>query len=215
METTNEHTETQMEPANISEIPKTESNMNEIPEQNTLSEVINQTQDENTESITEEKTETNDEDEPPEKNIELFNNLLQNYLQMGDEIKDMEAELKNKKNKYKNLTQSLTTYIKVHNIKKVELQGERKGFSLEHVVTKTANVDKVTILDVLRNYFESNMDEFERIMQLISEAAEEKESSKLVMKKPKLLKKTKENDKDRKELNNILENWNPNNIQKS
>ncbi len=52
-------------------------------------------------------------------------------------------------------------------------------------------------------------------MQLISQAAEEKESSKLVMKKPKLCKKTKENDKDRKELNNILENWNPNNIEKS
>ena len=123
----------------------------------------------------------------PERDITLFNDALQTYLALQTEIAEMEGEIRIRKGKLKELAATLMSYIKLHNIKDIKLEGEYRGATLMPVYNKTVSFDKAIIISTLQEYFHDNMDEFERIMSLISENATVRESSKLTMKKPKKL----------------------------
>lgn len=124
-----------------------------------------------------------DTSEQPERDITLFNDTLQTYLALQSEISEMEGEIRIRKGKLKELSATLMSYIKMHNIKDIKLEGEFQGTTLMPVYNKTVSIDKSIIISTLQEYFHDNMDEFERIMSLISENANVRESSKLSMKK--------------------------------
>ena len=59
----------------------------------------------------------------PTRDIALFNEALQSFLALQKEIAEIEAEVKVRKCKLKELSATLMSYIKLHNIKDIKLEG--------------------------------------------------------------------------------------------
>ena len=140
------------------------------------------------------------------KDIELFNDILQTFLLLQKEIIDIESEVKIRKLKLKELSGTLMSYIKIHNITNIKLDGDFNGSTLIPIHTKTINVDKSLIISTLQEYFIDNIEEFEKIMSLISENANTRETSKLTLQKPKKITSKNRYDNELNKVNTILDN---------
>jgi len=140
----------------------------------------------------------------PTKDITLFNEALQSFLSLQKEIAEIEGEVRIRKSKLKELSATLMSYIKLHNIRDIKLEGEYRGTTLIPVYNKTVSFDKATIISTLQEYFADNLDEFERIMAAISENANVRESSKLSMKKPRKLTSKSRYDDELEKVGNLL-----------
>ena len=140
----------------------------------------------------------------PNRDISLFNDALQSYLALQREITEMEGELRIRKGKMRELSATLMSYIKIHNIKDIKLDGEYRGTTLTPVYNKTVSFDKAIIISTLQQYFSENLDEFEKIMALISENANVRETSKLAMKKPKKVTSKSRYDSDLEKVDALL-----------
>jgi hypothetical protein len=150
------------------------------------------------------KINTQEDNLQPQRDIGLFNDALQSYLSLQMEITEMETEIRIRKSKMKELSATLMSYIKLHNIKDIRLDGEYRGTTLTPVYNKTVSFDKGTIISTLQQYFADNLDEFEKIMALISENANVRETSKLAMKKPKRITSKSRYDGDLEKVDAIL-----------
>ena len=140
------------------------------------------------------------------RDISLFNDALQSYLALQRELIEIEGELRIRKAKMRELSATLISYIKTHNIKDIKLDGEYRGTTLTPVYNKTVSFDKATIISTLQQYFADNLDEFEKIMALISENANVRETSNLAMKKPKKITSKSRYDSDLEKVDVILGN---------
>jgi uncharacterized protein (DUF2461 family) len=116
-----------------------------------------------------------------EKDIDLFNIILQNYLQLKEDIANIEDELRIRKQKYNQLAKALICYAKTHNIKHIKLEN---GSIIEPTLNKSIILNKTTILATLKDYFAENPDEFDTIMLKLKETAITRETDKLNIRTP-------------------------------
>jgi hypothetical protein len=106
----------------------------------------------------------------PEKDSQLFGEMLHKYLTLKNEYNEAEQLQKTKRIQIKQLETSIKSYIALHKIESVKLDGDFKGRTLipQH---KHSTIDKTTLIMLLKSYFtDANKDdEFEQIMTYITE----------------------------------------------
>jgi hypothetical protein len=136
----------------------------------------------------------------PEKNIDLLNNILQIRISLDQEIKDMETELKIKKKKLTELSKILLNYMKIHDVREIKLNEHTTGTIIKPTEYTISSLNKDTIIATLQEYFIDNIEEFEKIMALISSKAKIKTTTKLNFKKPKT-----QRNKNQEQLNKVSE----------
>jgi hypothetical protein len=96
--------------------------------------------------------------------------MLHKYLTLKNEYNEAEQLQKTKRIQIKQLETSIKSYIALHKIESVKLDGDFKGRTLipQH---KHSTIDKTTLIMLLKSYFtDANKDdEFEQIMTYITE----------------------------------------------
>ena len=138
---------------------------------------------------------------------QFFQKLLQDYLNTESELKMLNEAIKKRREKKKNLSESILTFIKKNNIKKVNLDGDFKGHELAEKISKTSSISKDEMMSIFQNHFEINdqFDQFENIQEEIKSKTKVKETSKLALKKTKMNKKDKQQYDDQR-INELIEN---------
>lgn len=138
---------------------------------------------------------------------QFFQKLLQDYLNTESELRMLNEAMKKRREKKKNLSESILTFIKKNNIKKVNLDGDFKGHELAEKISKTSSISKDEMMSIFQNHFEINdqFDQFENIQEEIKSKTKVKETSKLALKKTKMNKKDKQQYDDQR-INELIEN---------
>lgn len=138
---------------------------------------------------------------------QFFQKLLQDYLNTESELRMLNEAMKKRKEKKKNLSESILTFIKKNNIKKVNLDGDFKGHELAEKISKTSSISKDEMMSIFQNHFELNdqFEQFENIQEEIKSKTKVKETSKLALKKTKMNKKDKQHYDDQR-INELIDN---------
>ena len=138
---------------------------------------------------------------------QFFQKLLQDYLNTESELRMLNEAMKKRREKKKNLSESILTFIKKNNIKKVNLDGDFKGHELAEKISKTSSISKDEMMSIFQNHFEINdqFEQFENIQEEIKSKTKVKETSKLALKKTKMNKKDKQQYDDQR-INELIEN---------
>ena len=138
---------------------------------------------------------------------QFFQKLLQDYLNTESELRMLNEAMKKRREKKKNLSESILTFIKKNNIKKVNLDGDFKGHELAEKISKTSSISKDEMMSIFQNHFELNdqFEQFENIQEEIKSKTKVKETSKLALKKTKMNKKDKQQYDDQR-INELIEN---------
>ena len=142
-----------------------------------------------------------------EEQNQFFQKILQEYLGVENELKMLSEATRKRKEKKKQLAESLLAFIKKNNISKVNLDGDFKGHQLCEKITKTQNISKDEILNIFENHFqeEKNQEKFNLLQEQIKKKTVVKESSKLSMQKIKMNKKQ-QKEEDENRINALIEN---------
>lgn len=123
----------------------------------------NTTDDNTTEDNT---TEDNTTSEIDSQNVEAFNIALHQYLKIDEEIKALLEAIKLRNKTKKNLAESLSTYLRSHEISNVKLGGSYKGKRLESkVVYSSKGFSKENVTKILCNELKEETEIFEKIME--------------------------------------------------
>jgi hypothetical protein len=138
---------------------------------------------------------------------QFFQKILQEYLNVENELKMLLEAIRKRKDKKKQLSESILAFIKKNKINKVNLDGDFKGHQLCEKITKSQNISKDEILNIFENHFqeEKNQDKFDLIQEEIKKKTTVKESSKLSMQKIKMNKKQ-QKEEDENKINSLIEN---------
>ena len=138
---------------------------------------------------------------------QFFQKILQEYLNVENELKMLLEAIRKRKDKKKQLSESILAFIKKNKINKVNLDGDFKGHQLCEKITKSQNISKDEILNIFENHFqeEKNQDKFNLIQEEIKKKTTVKESSKLSMQKIKMNKKQ-QKEEDENKINSLIEN---------
>ena len=118
-------------------------------------------------NITEDNTtEDNTTSEIDSQNVEAFNIALHQYLKIDEEIKALLEAIKLRNKTKKNLAESLSTYLRSHEISNVKLGGSYKGKRLESkVVYSSKGFSKENVTKILCNELKEETEIFEKIME--------------------------------------------------
>ena len=84
---------------------------------------------------------------------QFFQKLLQDYLNTESELRMLNEAMKKRREKKKNLSESILTFIKKNNIKKVNLDGDFKGHELAEKISKTSSISKDEMMSIFQNHF--------------------------------------------------------------
>lgn len=142
-----------------------------------------------------------------ENQNQFFQRLLQDYLNTENEIKMLNEAIKKRRDKKKNLSESILAFIKKNQINKINLDGDFKGHQLCEKITKSENISKDEIMSIFENHFqnEKNEEKFNLLQEEIKKKTIVKESSKLSMQKIRMNKKQKKQE-DENKINELIEN---------
>lgn len=142
-----------------------------------------------------------------ENQNQFFQRLLQDYLNTENEIKMLNEAIKKRRDKKKNLSESILAFIKKNEINKINLDGDFKGHQLCEKITKSENISKDEIMSIFENHFqnEKNEEKFNLLQEEIKKKTIVKESSKLSMQKIRMNKKQKKQE-DENKINELIEN---------
>jgi len=139
-------------------------------------------------------------------NVEVFNTALHQYLRLDEEIKSLMTAIKTRNEMKKNLADTLSNFLKVNKIKKVDLDGSYKGKRIENIVTTTTTgFNRTTVTEAIYNELKEDQEVFDKIMQALSRTSVMKEVWKLKIIEEKQAKKTEGTSKGRKKKNNPLD----------
>lgn len=115
-----------------------------------------------------------------EESIEVFNTALHQYLRIDEEIKTLMQAIRTRNEMKKNLGETLSSYLKLNQIKNVNLDGSYKGKRLETIVNyTTTGFNKATVTEAIHNELKEDQEIFEKIMQALSRTSVMKEVCKL------------------------------------
>lgn len=115
-----------------------------------------------------------------EADIEVFNTALHQYLRINEEIKTLMGAIKTRNEIKKNLSETLSSFLKTNQIKNVNLDGTYKGKRLETVVsTTTSGFNRSTVTEAIYNELQEDQEIFDKIMQALSRTSVMKEVYKL------------------------------------
>jgi hypothetical protein len=142
-----------------------------------------------------------------EEQNQFFQKILQEYLSVENELKMLLEATRKRKEKKKQLAESLLAFIKKNKINKVNLDGDFKGHQLCEKITKSQNISKDEIMNIFENHFheEKNQEKFNLLQEEIKKKTVVKESSKLSMQKIKMNKKQ-QKEEDENKINSLIEN---------
>lgn len=142
-----------------------------------------------------------------EEQNQFFQKILQEYLSVENELKMLLEATRKRKEKKKQLSESLLAFIKKNKINKVNLDGDFKGHQLCEKITKSQNISKDEIMNIFENHFqeEKNQEKFNLLQEEIKKKTVVKESSKLSMQKIKMNKKQ-QKEEDENKINSLIEN---------
>lgn len=142
-----------------------------------------------------------------EEQNQFFQKILQEYLSVENELKMLLEATRKRKEKKKQLAESLLAFIKKNKINKVNLDGDFKGHQLCEKITTTQNISKDEIMNIFENHFqeEKNQEKFNLLQEQIKKKTVVKESSKLSMQKIKMNKKQ-QKEEDENRINSLIEN---------
>ena len=109
---------------------------------------------------------------PENINVDVFNSALNQYLRINEEIQTLLEAVKTRNQVKKNLAETITNFLKVNQIKNVNLEGSYKGTRLE---TQTKNVargfTKINVVSAIREELNDNDELFEKVMLAISKTS--------------------------------------------
>jgi hypothetical protein len=144
---------------------------------------------------------------PNDNKNQFFQKLLQDYLNTESELRMLNEAMKKRREKKKNLSESILTFIKKNNIRKVNLDGDFKGHELAEKISKTSSISKDEMMSIFQNHFENDdqYEKFEQIQEEIKQKTKVKESSKLSLNKTKMNKKERQVVDDQR-INDLIEN---------
>lgn len=132
-------------------------------------------------------------------NANILNNTLNEFLKIDQEIKKLQHALKARKEKKIRLSEMILVYLKKNEIESIQLSGQYKGQFIGEMKTTTASgFNRDTVDKVLIDYFENNIEDYEKVRKQIDNKMVKKTSTKLTMGKIKVNKK--ESEKQQKEL---------------
>ena len=142
-----------------------------------------------------------------EEQNQFFQKILQEYLGVENELRMLLEATRKRKEKKKQLAESLLVFIKKNKINKVNLDGDFKGHQLCEKITKSQNISKDEIMNIFENHFqeEKKEEKFNLIQEEIKKKTIVKESSKLSMQKVKMNKKQQKQE-DENKINSLIEN---------
>lgn len=133
-------------------------------------------------------TQTETEDLQTEISMDHFKLCLKEYLKIDDEIKTLSAVLRQKRDRFETLSQTLLLFLHKHNINEVQLEGDYAGKQLvSQKQTKTKGASGNSIIDIIKqkvghdnNLLNSILTEIEDIKE-----TDEVEKIKIATSKPK------------------------------
>ena len=104
-----------------------------------------------------------------DKNIEVFNIALHQYLTIEEEIKALLIAIKDRNKKKRQLGDTLSTYLQAHQVSTVKLGGSYKGKKLENIVSeKKTGFTKVSVTEAIYNELKEDEEVFAKVMESIS-----------------------------------------------
>ena len=89
---------------------------------------------------------------PNDNKNQFFQKLLQDYLTTESEIKMLNEAIKKRREKKNNLSESILTFIKKNNIKKINLDGDFRGHELAEKISKTTSISKDDMMSIFQNH---------------------------------------------------------------
>ena len=129
----------------------------------------------------------------------ILNNTLNEFLKIDQEICKLTNALKARREKKERLSEMILIYLKKNDIELIQLSGQYKGkFIGESKQITTSGFNKDNVDKVLINYFENNIEDYQKVKKEINNTLTTKTITKLSMKKNKFNKK--ENEKMQKQL---------------
>jgi hypothetical protein len=129
----------------------------------------------------------------------ILNNTLNEFLKIDQEICKLTNALKARREKKERLSEMILIYLKKNDIELIQLSGQYKGkFIGESKQITTSGFNKENVDKVLINYFENNIEDYQKVKKEINNTLTTKTITKLSMKKNKFNKK--ENEKMQKQL---------------
>jgi hypothetical protein len=104
--------------------------------------------------------------------IDVFNTALHQYLRIEEEIKTLMIAIKTRNEIKRNLSTTLSGFLKAKQIKKVDLDGSYKGKRLEvEVKTSKSSFTREKVTEVMMNELKEEQELFDKIMSAISKTS--------------------------------------------
>jgi len=137
--------------------------------------------------------------------INYFKLCLKEYLKLDDEINTLQTVLRNKKQKYENLSVILMTFLDNNNISQVQLEGEYAGKELKSQKSKrTKNVSSKSLMEIIKSKCSDNPELLNSIIAEVESKREINEFSKIKIMKPKIPKRKATHNNINEQTNNLL-----------
>jgi hypothetical protein len=116
----------------------------------------------------EEEEEDDEEEMSEEECIKYFKESVKEYLKLEEEIKTLDKASKIRKEKRKNIGDSILSFIQQKDISHVKLQGNYKGRQIEnHQTVKKTNVSFKSVTNIIFEHFD-NIDDAKNLMDKIN-----------------------------------------------
>ena len=104
-----------------------------------------------------------------DKNVEVFNIALHQYLTIEEEIKALLIAIKDRNKKKRQLGESLSTYLQANQVSTVKLGGSYKGKKLENTVSyNKTGFTKASVTEAIHNELKEDDEIFAKVMESIS-----------------------------------------------
>ena len=157
---------------NINNINNIESENNIIPiilEKSILTEQLDMDKSDNSEHIVNTACDDNQlQNLVDDKNIEVFNIALHQYLTIEEEIKALLIAIKDRNKKKRQLGESLSTYLQAKQVTTVKLGGSYKGKKLENTLSeKKTGFTKTSVTEAIYNELKEDEEVFAKVMESI------------------------------------------------
>lgn len=115
-----------------------------------------------------------------EISMEYFKLCLKEYLKIDDEIKTLSAVLRQKRERYDTLSQTLLLFLQKNKINEVQLEGDYEGKQLiSQKQIKTKNASSSSVLDIIKNKLGHNTELLNSILTEVEDIKETDEVEKI------------------------------------
>jgi hypothetical protein len=139
-------------------------------------------------------------------NVEVFNTALHQYLRIEEEIKTLMIAIKTRNEIKRNLSATLSVFLKAKHIKKVDIDGCYKGKRLEvEVRTSKPSFTREKVTEVIMNELKEEQELFDKIMSAISRTSVLREMYKIKVVEEKKTKTTNNTNKKGKKQDSLAD----------